>query len=95
VAVGPLLSVDTGLERATRCRPVFESIPVHLYVEDDAEPIPVEDFDDVLEADHSGDGPETEITSIQKICGDYDWNVELADSELGGARFECYGSSFQ
>jgi len=67
-----------------------------LYVEDDGASVPHDERDGVLEAEcRQTDTPDgVEAMSIRALSQAHDWNVELTDSEMGGARFEFSGITF-
>ncbi|PSP93957.1 hypothetical protein BRC91_07765 [Halobacteriales archaeon QS_4_62_28] len=67
-----------------------------LYVEDDGVSVPPDERDEVLEAEcRQTDTPDgVEAMSIRAVSQAHDWNVELTDSEMGGAHFEFSGITF-
>jgi len=64
-----------------------------LYVEDDGRGIPEEERDDVLEAGYttSSDGTGFGLSIVTQIAEAHGWDIEITESEAGGARFEFAG----
>jgi signal transduction histidine kinase len=63
-----------------------------FYVEDTGPGIPPDERDAVFERGHStGDGTGLGLTIVQAIADAHGWNLTLAESDAGGARFEFEG----
>ncbi|UWG46513.1 Signal transduction histidine kinase [Halanaeroarchaeum sp. HSR-CO] len=64
-----------------------------FYVEDDGPGIPAEDRESVFEAGVSGstDGTGFGLAIVRRIAEAHGWDVDVTDSESGGARFEFSG----
>jgi PAS domain S-box-containing protein len=66
-----------------------------FYVADDGPGVPEADRDRLFEPGHSGDGATTGVGLgiVRKLATAHDWQVDVAESETGGARFEFTGVS--
>jgi signal transduction histidine kinase len=62
-------------------------------VADDGPGIPEDKQDEIFEAGHSGDpdGTGFGLYIVDLIAGAHEWEIDLTDSEDGGARFEFHG----
>jgi len=69
---------------------VTDDGPVGLYVADDGDGIPPEDREDVFKPGFSTDDEGTGfgLTVVQRIAAGHGWEVAVAESAVGGARFE-------
>jgi PAS domain S-box-containing protein len=67
-----------------------------FYVEDDGPGIPDEEKDDVLEEGYTtaSGGTGFGLAIVQDVIRAHGWDVEVTDSEDGGARFEVTGVEF-
>ena len=67
-----------------------------FYVEDDGPGIPAEKRGEVFESGYttSEDGTGFGLTIVAEIADAHGWDVELTESETGGARFEIRGVEF-
>jgi signal transduction histidine kinase len=65
-------------------------LPSGFYVEDDGPGIPEDAREDVVEAGFTtkSDGIGLGLTFVAQLAEMYDWDYSIADSDLGGARFE-------
>jgi signal transduction histidine kinase len=83
-------SDDGGDAPAVEVGVVADGGPVGLYVADDGDGIPPEDREDVFKPGFSTDDEGTGfgLTVVQRIAAGHGWEVEVAESDAGGARFE-------
>ena len=67
-----------------------------IFVEDDGPGIPEDERDDIFEAGHttSEDGTGFGLAIVKEIVDAHDWDIEVAESNWGGARFELVGLEF-
>lgn len=65
-----------------------------FYVEDDGPGVPPDQRDDVFRAGHSTSerGTGFGLAIVKQIAQAHDWNVRVAESSSGGARFEITGT---
>ena len=71
----------------------FEDDPLGIYLADDGPGIPPEERDKVFESGYSTneDGTGFGLTIVSQIAEAHGWDVRVAESESGGARFELTG----
>jgi CheY-like chemotaxis protein len=62
--------------------------PDGFYMKDDGPKIPDKDKKRIFEFGYSSDHPGLSLAIVERIAGFQGWDVELNDSEEGGARFE-------
>jgi signal transduction histidine kinase len=64
-----------------------------FYVEDDGPGIPVEDRDQLFERGFStvGDGMGVGLAIVEQVVEAHGWEISVASSDAGGARFEITG----
>jgi PAS domain S-box-containing protein len=68
-------------------------LPDGFYVADDGPGIPEDDRDAVFEVEYSttADGTGFGLAIVEEIADAHDWEVQLTESDAGGARFEITG----
>jgi PAS domain S-box-containing protein len=64
-----------------------------FYIEDDGPGIPESDRSDVFEAGYTtaDGGTGFGLAIVKEIADDHGWNIEVGQSDLGGALFDIYG----
>ena len=81
---GPGVSVEVGV------------LPDGFYVADDGPGIPIEDRGRIFESGYSTseDGTGLGLRIVAELATAHDWEVDVTEADLGGARFEVTGVEF-